>query len=182
MRSLFLQGLKHDWKKKMLLRRSFQAAFHAAPTQRLGFCMSDRVCRGEYLKRVVLEEGESPEFQKSVPVKREEEFFPAGSYLWGDSKSGAGLTAGEKYSATGRFLHPRGGNLRFIFAFIADTRRGGIPAFDLEHSLPAKHRKILLKFIFWPSFHFALMFLCLSSVPGYRESSRDINIDADLGY
>lgn len=48
-----------------------------------------------------------------------------------------------------------------------------------------KDRKILLKLIFYYSFHFALIFFfffCLSLVPTYGESRQDINIDADLGY
>jgi len=65
--------------------------------------------------------------------------FPACSYLWG--KFGEGLKDGDKFSATGRSCAPEMAAEQFIFVSIAVTRQGGIPSFDLEHSLPAKHRK-----------------------------------------
>lgn len=123
-----------------------------------------------------------PQILEIYSHNKKRRVFPACSCLWGNSKFGEGLNGWWRIFRCWKVLCPRDGNLQFIFAFIADTRQGGIPSFDLKHSLPAKHRKILLKFIFCPSFHFAVMFLCLLSVPGYRESSRDINIDVNLGY
>lgn len=85
------------------------------------------------------------------------------SNLWGNLKFREGLTNGEDFFLQPQDFVPQN---NFYLIYCSVHAEGGITLFNLQLFLPTKPRKKPRKFNFCPSFHSAVRFLCLSSVPG----------------
>lgn len=147
--------LCRDWAitaKKVLLGRSFPAE----PTQTLEFCMSNQkrteFCRGEYLKPIVLQElvrGRPWVLEIYSHHKKRRGFFglflPVGKLkVWGRAYGWWKILHCWKIYASEVGT--------YICSYCCSPHLISSTPF-----LP-KHRKILLKFVFCPSFHCAVMF------------------------